>query len=193
VKRPANARSWPSTRACTLARPATPGHWASLRHDHRLVGDCQRLGLREVPLELRLEFLWPNPPLVLAGADTNHVVIRRDEGERSVQVLLAVGICPLLECGLDGRLGLRAGPHRCPSLARIPTYQVFLTAPGTSSHDQRPVLREACSQASLWVMSHLSSVPLGPHTSGTSPSTGALAACPQAAVPPCSWWCWLVS
>jgi GNAT superfamily N-acetyltransferase len=44
-----------------------------------------------------------------------------------------------------------------------------------------------------WVMSHLRTIPLGPQPSGTSPSSGALAASPQAAVLPCPLWCRLVS
>jgi len=42
-------------------------------------------------------------------------------------------------------------------------------------------------------MSHLSTVPLGARPSEISRSTGAVAAYPPAAVPPCSWWCRLVS
>jgi hypothetical protein len=44
-----------------------------------------------------------------------------------------------------------------------------------------------------WVMSHLSTIPLGAHPSGTGPSTGALATHPPAAVPPGSWRCRLGS
>jgi len=42
-------------------------------------------------------------------------------------------------------------------------------------------------------MSHLSTVPLGALPSRTSLSTGAVATYPPASIPPCSWWCRLVS
>jgi hypothetical protein len=50
----------------------------------------------------------------------------------------------------------------------------------------------AAADFPLWVMSHLSAIPLRAHLSETSLSTGTLGAYPQVAVPPCSLRCQLV-
>jgi hypothetical protein len=75
--------------------------------------------LGEVPFDLRPELFWADTPLIGAGTDANHIIIRGDDRERTVQVPLGVGILPLLQRRLDGRLGLRAGVHQWPSPAQL--------------------------------------------------------------------------